>query len=215
MTRMSVVLLLVISLLFPLSLTAAHAQSVSGDEAFNAIQVLLGLTKESNRPSCARLNSKTLRFCPLIAKCPTDKPFCVSVPLVTNNSRSTRFNCECSKTLIPVPKEGESGIKGIMSYGPLCPVVPVDGSCLDTFYSGKFVVLNASQIIVFQGETDKNGKFSLKLEPGSYVLRVTQTAKFGAVEGRTITQNFEVAVKKGSYTDLQTLHIDFPGPRPL
>lgn len=76
-------------------------------------------------------------------------------------------------------KAGESGIKGIVTIGPVCPVMmnPPDSECADKPYKTKLRILKADTDYVVFAEPDINGNFSVDLEPGSYFITVPDLSK--------------------------------------
>lgn len=67
-----------------------------------------------------------------------------------------------------------SGIRGVVTAGPQCPVVVQGSPCPDRPWSGVVRVTNPDGDTVGEVETDAQGGFSIDLEPGSYeVLPVT------------------------------------------
>lgn len=67
-----------------------------------------------------------------------------------------------------------SGIRGVVTAGPQCPVVVQGSPCPDRPWSGTVRVATPDGDTVSEVETDARGGFSVDLEPGSYeVLAVT------------------------------------------
>jgi hypothetical protein len=72
----------------------------------------------------------------------------------------------------PVP-EKKSGISGTVSLGPTCPVMhnPPDPACEDKPYTAEFVAtLQGSLHTTKDFSSDSNGKFSVTLPPGNYLI---------------------------------------------
>jgi len=67
-----------------------------------------------------------------------------------------------------------SGIRGVVTAGPQCPVVVQGSPCPDRPWSGTVRVTTPDGDTVGEVETDAHGGFTIDLEPGSYeVLAVT------------------------------------------
>ncbi len=63
-----------------------------------------------------------------------------------------------------------SGVKGQVFIGPMCPVVRVDTPCPDEPYQAALTVLTLDGREVTRFKTDAEGKFTVNLPPGDYVL---------------------------------------------
>lgn len=74
----------------------------------------------------------------------------------------------CS-SVIPTPTD--SGIKGQVFIGPLCPVVQEGQECPDQPYQALLTVTTTGGERVVQIQTDENGVFQIPLAPGEYILR--------------------------------------------
>lgn len=70
---------------------------------------------------------------------------------------------------------GNSGVNGVVTYGPIKPVCPENESC-DATYSN-------DEIIIYRGQTnedvttvftDANGYYQTALPPGQYTIKVDQ-----------------------------------------
>jgi len=91
-----------------------------------------------------------------------------------------------------------SGIRGTVTVGPTCPVerVPPDPSCADKKYQGEFIVKNvAGTKELARFSTDKNGYFSVNLNPGEYSIEPVEQIGLGV-------QAHHAEVKANNYTDL-------------
>jgi hypothetical protein len=69
---------------------------------------------------------------------------------------------------------GDSGIRGQVLRGPLCPVVTQDDPCPDEPYATDVRVLAASGTLVATVRSGTDGRFVVRLEPGHYVLMTEQ-----------------------------------------
>ena len=68
------------------------------------------------------------------------------------------------------PQPLDSGIEGIVTIGPMCPVMQEDVPCPDQPYQAVLTVLKTSGDKVTQFQTDEQGRFHIELAPGDYVL---------------------------------------------
>lgn len=98
--------------------------------------------------------------------------------------------------------EPGTGIEGIVSVGPQCPVETLDSPCPDLPFVGD-VQATASDGSVTTVTTDAQGRFAMDLAPGSYTL-VAVTAGDGGPP-TPIPQT--VVVEQGSYKQV-TLEVD-------
>lgn len=77
---------------------------------------------------------------------------------------------------IPVKK---GGISGTVIIGPMCPVMrdPPDPKCADKPYKTQLVITakDSSQVIK-EFSSDENGKFSVELAPGEYLIKNISSA---------------------------------------
>ncbi|MGZ6347296.1 MAG: hypothetical protein ACXWNC_06990 [Anaerolineales bacterium] len=90
----------------------------------------------------------------------------------------------CSGFLVPAPTD--SGINGLVTIGPMCPVMQVGNPCPDKPFQATLSVLTADgQHEVTQFETDPNGYFQVDLVPGKYILH-PESPKSGMPHGRDI-----------------------------
>lgn len=68
------------------------------------------------------------------------------------------------------PGEVNSGIRGEVSIGPMCPVIQEGVPCPDQPYQAELSVLTLGGRRVLSFETDEMGRFEVKLPPGDYIL---------------------------------------------
>jgi hypothetical protein len=71
---------------------------------------------------------------------------------------------------LSTPLPSDSGIEGIVTIGPMCPVVQEDIPCPDQPYQAMLTVLTTSRKKVVQFQTNESGHFRVELTPGEYVL---------------------------------------------
>jgi len=73
----------------------------------------------------------------------------------------------CSTT---TPEPVNSGIEGQVFIGPMCPVVQIGQECPDQPYQAVLTVNSPEGERIVQIQTDEDGRFSIPLQPGKYIL---------------------------------------------
>jgi hypothetical protein len=68
------------------------------------------------------------------------------------------------------PTPSDSGIEGVVTIGPMCPVIRVDTPCPDKPYQATLTILTRNNKKVMQFRTDDEGRFRVDLAPGDYIL---------------------------------------------
>lgn len=68
----------------------------------------------------------------------------------------------------PTPRG--SGIEGQVLIGPMCPVVQAGQECPDQPYQATLTVKNRDGLQIVQFQTDDQGRFSVPLVPGEYIM---------------------------------------------
>ena len=71
---------------------------------------------------------------------------------------------------LQTPQSLDSGIEGIVTIGPMCPVMQENVPCPDKPYQAELNVLTTSGKEVTRFQTDENGRFRIDLAPGDYIL---------------------------------------------
>ena len=66
--------------------------------------------------------------------------------------------------------EVESGIRGIVTLGPLCPVAREDQPCPDKPYEATIVIEDSTGVEVARAISGPDGRYSQALQPGTYRL---------------------------------------------
>ena len=69
-----------------------------------------------------------------------------------------------------ISKNSDTGVEGIATIGPMCPVMRIDTPCPDKPFQATLTVFTTSQQKVTQLQTDANGHFKIELAPGNYIL---------------------------------------------
>jgi hypothetical protein len=68
------------------------------------------------------------------------------------------------------PQPTDSGLEGVVTVGPMCPVVQLNNPCPDQPYPATLTVLSGSGKKITQFQTDQHGRFRIDLAAGDYVL---------------------------------------------
>ena len=66
---------------------------------------------------------------------------------------------------------GDSGIRGRVTLGPLCPVERVGSPCPDKPMAAQIQIRDASGDVITTVSSGDDGRFIVALAPGSYVLQ--------------------------------------------
>ena len=69
----------------------------------------------------------------------------------------------------------DTGVEGIVTIGPMCPVIQVGQSCPDKPYAAELTVASAFGTIIARGLADADGSFRIPLPAGDYLLQVQAT----------------------------------------
>ena len=80
----------------------------------------------------------------------------------------------CAPKTIPF-EPVTSGLEVEVFIGPMCPVVQQGQECPDQPYQATLTVLHADGEEYQQFETDQNGRYTITLLPGQYILRPERT----------------------------------------
>ena len=99
----------------------------------------------------------------------------------------------------PTPRG--SGIEGQVLLGPMCPVVQQGQECPDQPYQATLTVINRDGVQVTQFQTDAQGRFSVPLVPGEYILHPESP------NGIPFAGDQSFMVETGRFTQI-TIHYD-------
>jgi len=69
----------------------------------------------------------------------------------------------------------DTGVEGIVTIGPMCPVIQVGQACPDKPYAAKLTVANRLGKIIARGSADADGSFRIPLPAGDYLLQAEAT----------------------------------------
>ena len=91
-----------------------------------------------------------------------------------------------------------TGVEGVVTIGPTCPVVQIGQDCPDQPYAADLTVANQHGKIITRASADADGQFRIALAPGDYVLeaRAADDVPFPAAA------TFPFAVQEGIWTHL-------------
>jgi hypothetical protein len=86
-------------------------------------------------------------------------------------SRNTFTETEGRSSAEPESAHADSGVEGLVTIGPACPVAEADEPCPDAPFEARIVVREAgSQRIVATFSSGEDGSFRVNLPPGDYIL---------------------------------------------
>ncbi len=134
---------------------------------------------------------------------PTPEPVACTMEakLCPDGSYVGRSGPSCEFAECPIASGiNKSGASGVVTLSPTCPVerIPPDPNCAPKFYSTTINVMKkGSSLIIKTTKSDTNGKFSVELTPGSYILQ----AQGGTVMPRC--PETSVIVESGKYTNTE------------
>lgn len=92
----------------------------------------------------------------------------------------------------------DSGIQGIVTIGPVCPVEQANSPCPDKTYAATIVAEDANGDEVARAQSGEDGRFRVELAPGRYTL-VPHSPNEGAPPQASEQQ---VEVRAGEYTQV-------------
>jgi hypothetical protein len=95
--------------------------------------------------------------------------------------------------------ETGTGIRGKVMIGPQCPVERAGSPCPDKPFEGTVLVSTESGRPVDSVESEPDGSFEIRLDPGTYVLTVA------GLEGPTFAKPITVTVQSGRMTAVAVL----------
>lgn len=99
----------------------------------------------------------------------------------------------------PTPRG--SGIEGQVLLGPMCPAEQQGQECPDQPYQATLTVRSPNGLQVAQFQTDEQGRFTVSLVPGQYILHPESP------NGIPFASDQSFLVETGQYTQL-TVHYD-------
>jgi hypothetical protein len=97
------------------------------------------------------------------------------------------------------PPPANSGLEGLVTIGPMCPVERIDTPCPDQPYAATIVVQNADGGEVARTQSGEDGHYRVDVAPGTYTLVPRSPNGVSPPSA----QEQQVEVRSGAYT-----HID-------
>ena len=94
----------------------------------------------------------------------------------------------------PTPRG--SGIEGQVLLGPMCPVVQQGQECPDQPYQATLTVNSLNGVQIAQFQSDAQGRFSVPLVPGEYILHPESTNMLPFASEQTFI------VEEGKFTQI-------------
>ncbi len=84
----------------------------------------------------------------------------------TPAASATNSRVPAAPTATP-PASGDTGIAGIVTIGPTCPVERIDSPCPDRPYEARITIWQGD-ILVAETRSGPDGRFTVRLSPGEY-----------------------------------------------
>jgi hypothetical protein len=98
------------------------------------------------------------------------------------------------------PAAVDSGVKGLVTIGPMCPVARIDQPCPDQPFQATLTVLDQAGKKVAQVQSDANGLYQLALKPGEYSMHPESP------NGMQHAQDQLFTVLEGQFTKLDIVY---------
>jgi hypothetical protein len=98
---------------------------------------------------------------------------------------------------------GDSGIRGTVLLGPTCPVETMESPCPDRPLADVEVQVLQGGDVVDTVRSDGDGRFTLALDPGEYVLQAVVEEGGPGMSARPV----DVSVTSGEFADV-TVPVD-------
>jgi len=95
----------------------------------------------------------------------------------------------------------DTGVEGVVTIGPVCPVVQVGQPCPDQPYAAKLMVANPSGKMIARGSADADGRYRILLAPGDYLLEA-KAADGGAFPAAA---SHPFSVRQGEWTTVNVV----------
>jgi hypothetical protein len=68
------------------------------------------------------------------------------------------------------PPPTDTGVEGVVTIGPTCPVVQVGQDCPDQPYAAELTVADPHGKLIARTSADDDGRYRIALAPGDYLL---------------------------------------------
>jgi hypothetical protein len=112
------------------------------------------------------------------------------------------LTASCSAPTPSDPPVPDSGVRGTVLYGPLCPVIRAGTPCPDRPWQGSVQAYTQDgATAVGSAPTDKQGTFTLPLNPGIYLVTPVTP------DGPPTAKFRQVRVEPGAFVEV-TLQVD-------
>ena len=113
-------------------------------------------------------------------------PTAVASAIATTPAASaTNTRVPSSPTATP-PASGETGIAGIATIGPTCPVERIDSPCPDRPYEARITIWQGDTMVA-ETRSGSDGRFIVRLSPGEYRVVGESGATFPRGSEVTVT----------------------------
>lgn len=160
----------------PLTVTGQARGSWYFEASFPVKLIDANDTVLAQGPAQAQGEWMTTEFVPFKAVLTFAPPQTATGFLIVHNDNPSGLPQNDKELRIPVTfgsAVGTSGVRGYVHVGPTCPVerIPPDPNCSDRPYATSIEVHRPDETLVATTRSGEDGKFSLALAPGSYILR--------------------------------------------
>jgi hypothetical protein len=81
----------------------------------------------------------------------------------------------------------DSGIQGLVLYGPTCPVQRPGHTCVRTFQATITIKREPAGTVVVRLRSAADGRFTIRLEPGGYLLQPRNGRPFPRAKAQTVS----------------------------
>jgi hypothetical protein len=85
------------------------------------------------------------------------------------------------------PERPDSGIRGLVLYGPTCPVQRAGQNCERPYQATIVVRREPSNRLVVRAHSGSDGRFTVRLRPGRYELKPSNGIPFPRASAQTVT----------------------------
>jgi len=85
------------------------------------------------------------------------------------------------------PSRPDSGVRGVVLYGPTCPVQRPGQTCVRPYRAWITIRRQASDTVVTRVRSAANGRFSARLVAGRYLLVPRNGKPFPRAQSQTVT----------------------------
>lgn len=111
----------------------------------------------------------------------------VSVALPASGANVARTGPHHTGTAYRAASASDSGLRGQVLYGPTCPVQRPGAICERPYQATVVVFRIASRGTAVRVSTSADGRFSVRLRPGRYLVKVTGHTTFPRSSSQKVT----------------------------